>query len=157
MKYWVDTDVFIQAKNLFYKFDQVPPFWSFLADQIEQGVVCCPKRVFAELTDGQDDLSVWCKARKNKLCVSPSQTINDNYKLVAAYVVSKYPRWDDYSPFLKGGDGWLVAHGMTGDTVVSHEVRWATKTVVKVPSVCDHFKVRCISLFDMNTALGFKV
>jgi len=41
--------------------------------------------------------------------------------------------------------------------VVSHEARWATKTVVKVPNICDDFGVKCISVFEMNTALGFKI
>jgi hypothetical protein len=58
--YWLDANVFIQAKNGPYGFDIVPGFWEAIEDFAKLGVIRSPVRVLAELTHHQkDDLSKW--------------------------------------------------------------------------------------------------
>ena len=47
--YLVDSNVFIQAKNLHYGFDFCPAFWDWLVDQNGAGKVASIEKVADEL------------------------------------------------------------------------------------------------------------
>ena len=57
--YLLDSNVFIQAKNLHYGFDFVPAFWDWLVRQNKAGGVASIERVLDELRAGGDELSEW--------------------------------------------------------------------------------------------------
>ena len=158
MSYWLDTDVLIQAKNKPYKFDRVPQFWSFVDEKLQTGEVRASSMNYKEWTDGTDDLSEWCKRRKaNGLAVKPSKDVQDCYQKVCDHVVSKY-KPHQAAEFLKGADGWVIAHAMAeGGIVVTEEVRRTTKTSVKVPIVCKALGVRCVDTYQMLDDLDFRI
>ncbi len=54
--YLLDTNVFIQAKNLHYGFDFCPAFWQWLVEQNEAGRVASIEKVGDELRAGDDEL-----------------------------------------------------------------------------------------------------
>lgn len=64
MRYLLDTNVFIQARNLHYGFDFCPAFWDWLDEKNAEGVVASIDRVSDELID--DDLSAWATARGDR-------------------------------------------------------------------------------------------
>ena len=57
MTYLLDTNVFLQAKNLHYAFDFCPAFWDWLKQANNAGVVSSIEKVRDELVD--DDASQW--------------------------------------------------------------------------------------------------
>ena len=57
MKYVLDANVFIQAKNLHYGFDFCPAFWAWLEEQNAARKVASIEKVADELRAGEDDLS----------------------------------------------------------------------------------------------------
>lgn len=59
MKFLLDANVFIQAKNLHYGFDFCPAFWDWLVAQNATGVVASIEKVSDELVGGGDNLSDW--------------------------------------------------------------------------------------------------
>ena len=61
--YLVDSNVFIQAKNLHYGFDFCPAFWRWLVEQSSAGKVKSIEKVANELQAGDDDLASWIRAR----------------------------------------------------------------------------------------------
>ena len=61
--YLLDTNVFIQAKNLHYGFDFCPAFWQWLVEQNEAGRVASTEKVGDELHAGDDELSNWARER----------------------------------------------------------------------------------------------
>lgn len=66
MSYLLDTNVFIQAKNLHYGLDFCPAFWQWLINQNDAGLVYTIDKVAKEITDGHpDDLYAWMKSRKD--------------------------------------------------------------------------------------------
>jgi hypothetical protein len=142
---------------LWYKFDETPQWWAFIAKQIELGIVKCGKVTYDELAEGTDWLAEWCKTRKEiGMCVSPSKEVQECYNKIAEYAY-KTANYRQAAKFLDGGDGWVIAHAMpNNNTVVSHEARYSTKTGIKVPNVCAVFGIRCISIFDLNTVLKYK-
>ena len=61
-RYLLDTNIFIQAKNLHYGFDFCPAFWKWLTDRNAGGRVASIDKVGDELQAGADDLSDWASA-----------------------------------------------------------------------------------------------
>lgn len=52
MAYLLDSDVFIQAKNLHYGFDFCPAFWDWIDQQAAAGEVLSIEKVKDELVGG---------------------------------------------------------------------------------------------------------
>ena len=63
MPYLLDSDVFIQAKNLHYGLDFCPGFWDWLDGAHAAGTVFSIEGVGRELQAGADELSAWAAAR----------------------------------------------------------------------------------------------
>src|SRR2546426_1333111 len=85
--YWLDTNVFIQAKNGPYKFKVFGVFWAFLQEQIEAGTIRCPKMVYQEIVNNEeprDDLANWIKTRRQSgLFVDPNADVQNAMTTVA--------------------------------------------------------------------------
>jgi hypothetical protein len=153
--YWLDANVFIQAKNGPYAFKLVPQFWIFLSEQLDQGTIRCSKMVYDELMDGNDDLAGWFKPRKEKgLCHYANQTVQQCFVTIANHVATKF-KPHQVAEFLVGADGWVIAHAMNGDgVVVTQESDSSHKAKIKIPTMCKVFGVRCIDTYQMLAALN---
>lgn len=55
--YLLDSNVFIQAKNLHYGFDFCPAFWDWLVEQNRADKVTSIEKVADELQAGDDELA----------------------------------------------------------------------------------------------------
>ena len=75
MSYVLDTNVFLQAKNLHYGFDFCPAFWDWIARQHTAGIVYSIEQVKNELTD--DDAAAWAKlsARMVSFCLQQPRSL----------------------------------------------------------------------------------
>src|SRR2546429_8670541 len=89
--YWLDTNVFIQAKNGPYKFKVFGVFWAFLHEQIEAGTIRCPKMVYQEIVNNEeprDNLANWIKTRRQSgLFVDPNADVQNAMTTVADHVI----------------------------------------------------------------------
>jgi len=56
-QYLLDTNIFIQAKNLYYGFEFCPAFWDWLVAQNQVGKVASIEKVAEELKAGDDQLT----------------------------------------------------------------------------------------------------
>jgi hypothetical protein len=63
MAYLLDTNIFIQARNLQYGFDFCPAFWDWLTQNNSVGKVFSIQHISDELQAGGDDLSAWAAER----------------------------------------------------------------------------------------------
>ena len=75
MGYLLDSNVFIQAKNLRYGFDFCPAFWDWIDVEHEAGRVASIEKVRGELVGGDDDLADWAKVRPNSFFVAPDAAV----------------------------------------------------------------------------------
>jgi Domain of unknown function (DUF4411) len=135
--YWLDAGVLIEAKNGLYAFELVPKFWTFIETELVSGAVRMPKIAFDEICAGNDDLAKWCKARKNvgHFCCKADKDVQNAMKTVANYVASNN-KPHRAAEFLKGADGWIIAHAIaTGGFVVTEETKGGYKSKVKIPDV----------------------
>ncbi|HEY1307711.1 MAG TPA: DUF4411 family protein [Vicinamibacterales bacterium] len=156
--YWIDSGVLISAKNGLYSPDLVPKFWSFLEEQLKSGAIRMPKMAYDEITDGNDDLAKWCKARKNVgfFCVRADRQAQERFSEVANHVCASH-KPHAAADFLKGADGWVIAHALaTGGYVVTEELRNSYRSKVKIPIVCKALRAPWKATHEMCKELEAK-
>ena len=150
MAYLLDTNIFIQARNLQYGFDFCPAFWDWLVMSNTAGRVFSIEQINDELQAGGDDLSVWALARGDGFFLPQDETV-----LPALPHVSSWAAGQNYEPvavntFLQIADYWLVAFALAhGHTVVTHEVPSNTTRKIKIPNACLGLNVRFITPYQM--------
>ncbi len=150
MSYLLDSDVFIQAKNLHYGLDFCPAFWDWLIATNANGLVFSTEKVGDEIDAGADELAGWAAARGDGFFLKPDAAI-----LPALATVSSWATGQNYEPaavstFLQVADFYLVAHALAhGHVVVTHEVAAASTKKIKIPNACIGVGVKCMSPFEM--------
>ncbi len=138
--FWLDSNIFIEAKNRWYKFDRVPKFWTILSEEIESGNIRCPKQVIDELAGGKDQLAEYVKARRKGLCIMPSAKVQEEFRAIADHVNTKFTR-PQAEEFLSVADPWLIAIAKaSGGTVVTGELNLRTGKI-RIPVICNVFSV----------------
>ena len=149
-RYLLDSNVFIQAKNLHYGFDFVPAFWDWLLTANHEGKVASIEHVADELRAGGDELSEWAQERDETFFLPADSAV-----LPALEKVSQWTSGQNYDPaaiatFLQLADYWLVAHALAHNyVVVTHEVPAQTIRKIKIPNACIGLNIRCISPYQM--------
>jgi len=150
MKYLLDANVFIQAKNLHYGLDFCPAFWNWLIENNATGKVASIQKISDEIADGQDDLSAWAEARGDIFFLPPDDALLPALTEVSAWTNSQHYEPAAISTFLQVADYWLVAHAKAHNyTVVTHEVPSDGIRKIKIPNVCLGMGIPCMSPFEM--------
>lgn len=153
MIYLLDSNVFIQAKNLYYAPEICPGFWEWLDISVTRNNVRSIVQVYEELKAGNDELAEWIKERKDgerflDTTDRPTQTV---FRDIAAVVENGRYTSHAKAQFLSGADPWLVAKAKTiGATIVTHEKydRNAKKRVL-LPNICDELKVPSTDIYTL--------
>jgi hypothetical protein len=136
MSYLLDSDVFIQAKNLHYGLDFCPAFWDWLIASNTSGLVFSTEKVGDEIEAGADELAAWAEGRGPGFFLKPDAAI--------------LPALATVSTFLQVADFYLVAHALAhGHVVVTHEVAAASTKKIKIPNACIGVGVKCMTPFEM--------
>ena len=150
MSYLLDSDVFIQAKNLHYGLDFCPAFWDWLIATNASGLVFSTEKVGDEIDAGADELAGWAATLGDGFFLKP-----DSAMLPALATLSSWATGQHYEPaavstFLQVADFYLVAHALAhGHVVVTHEVAAASTKKIKIPNACIGVGVKCMSPFEM--------
>ncbi len=150
MAYLLDSDVFIQAKNLHYGFDFCPAFWAWLEQENAGGRVFSIERVHEELVAGEDELAGWAGQRGSGFFLAPTQDLLEAFREVSAWVSGAGFDSGAVNTFLSVADAWLVADALSrGWVVVTHERPADTVKKVKLPNACIALGVKVMSPFAM--------
>ena len=161
-KYSLDANSFIRSKREHYAFDFCPGFWDSLLRGFEEGLVGSISPVKRELLRGKDALADWVK---NEVPAEFFESVEDADVQEAAAEIFQWIEGNDrYSrgakeAFVSGADPWLIAHAKVYDRViVTYEVPAPeSKSLIKIPDVARHFKVKCVPPFVMLRRLGIKL
>jgi len=149
-RFLLDTNIFIQAKNLHYGFDFCPAFWEWLIAQNAAGRVASIDKVGAELQAGGDDLSDWAAMRGRAFFLPPDDPVVPTLARVSSWATSQSYEAAAVATFLQVADYWLVAHALAhGFVVVTHEVPSASTRKIKIPNACIGLGLPCISPYEM--------
>ena len=150
MAYLLDTNIFIQAKNLHYGFDFCPAFWEWLVQGNARGVVFSIQQVGVELQAGGDDLTDWATARGDGFFLPPDAAIMPALPRVSTWAAAQNYEPVAVNTFLQVADYWLVAFALAhGHTVVTHEVPANTTRKIKIPNACVGLGVRFMTPYQM--------
>jgi hypothetical protein len=149
-RYLLDTNIFIQAKNLHYGFDFCPAFWEWMIKQNGTGKVASIDKVGDELQAGGDDLSDWATKRGKGFFLPPDDAILPALSKVSAWATGQSYEAAAIATFLQVADYWLVAHASAhGFTVVTHEVPSESTRKIKIPNACIGVGIPCLSPYEM--------
>ena len=139
---WLDADVLIQAKNLWYGFDFAPSFWEFLDQKVQEGILRSSTMVYGELTeDSEDELAQWAKERRDSgLWVPPTEPVQTMASVIMNWVHENFEPMRS-AKFLNGADPWLIAHArIDNGVVISHEAPAGANTKTpKIPNIARTF------------------
>lgn len=137
MAYLLDTNVFIQAKNLHYGFDFCPAFWDWLIRQNTAQNVFSIEKVGNEIAAGADDLTIWATARGSGFFLPPDPPVANALATVSQWVLDQRYEIAAVSTFLQVADYYLIAHALAhGHEVVTHEKPANTLRKIQIPNVC---------------------
>jgi hypothetical protein len=150
MSYLLDSDVFIQAKNLHYGLDFCPAFWEWLITHNAAGLVFSTEKVGDEIEAGGDKLSEWATDRGAGFFVKPDAAILPTLGKVSTWATNQHYEPAAVNTFLQVADFYLVAHALAhGHTVVTHEIASASTKKIKIPNACIGLGVKCMTPFEM--------
>ena len=150
MPYLLDSNIFIQAKNLHYSFDFCPAFWEWLDVGNKKGTVFSIEKVRDELIGGDDELAEWAKARGSEFFLPPDNAIVPSLAAVSTWAGGGGYEASAVSTFLQVADYYLVAHALAhGFDVVTHEVAANSVKKIKIPNACIGLHVKSMSPYEM--------
>ena len=163
-KYLLDSNIFIQAYRMHYPFDVVPSLWNKLIKLSDNGVILSIDKVKKELFSNNDELSNWCKSSlRNTFFVDTENCINKYIDITKWAGSHPYYKPRAKEEFLQAdlADPWLVAYAMTEREhkndciIVTHEKSQPnTEKKIKIPEVCNQFKIRHTNLIEMFREIG---
>lgn len=158
--YLLDANVFIEAKNTYYRFDTFPGFWNWLDAEQAKGHLGSIQPIRDELLKGNDELADWIKARKDSGWFLPVDDIEtqQNLQQIANWVESQPFTPAARAAFLDGADPWLIAKARTlRATVVTHEtLDTRSRKRVKIPNGCRRFDIAYLNTFDLLLRTGVR-
>lgn len=150
MAYLLDSNVFIQAKNLHYGFDFCPAFWQWLQQENDHGIVFSVDKVGFELEAGDDQLAQWAQDRRDVFFRAPDTSTLTGLAALSEWVTGQGYEAAAVNTFLQVADCYLVAHALAHSlVVVTHEKPEATVRKVKIPNACIGLKIRFMNPFEM--------
>ncbi len=153
MPYLLDSNVFIQAKNLYYGFDFCPAFWNWLDQASANGTVLSIEKVGDELKAGADQLATWATQRP-AMFLPPDNATVASLRTLAQWASDEVAN-GRYRPaalntFLQVADYYLVAQAHSaGLVVVTHELADNAIKRIYIPNACIALGVKFINTFEM--------
>lgn len=158
-KYLIDSDVFIQAKNLFYRFDFCMPFWEWIADAHNADLVFTIKKVKNEVISGDPDdpARIWMESVPDGFVLDDTDDpeVMKQYAHSIQWATGKSKHYTslaikDFADHKKA-DAFLVAaakrHGFT--IVTQEEENAASKKRIPLPDAAHAVGVKTIHVYDM--------
>jgi len=150
MTYLLDSNVFIQAKNLHYGLDFCPAFWQWLIDNNATGQVFSIDKVADEIIAGADELTEWMRQYGNGLFLKTDTRTAAQFGTVSTWATSQQYEPAAINTFFQIADFYLVAHALAGThTVVTHEVPSNSTKRIKIPDACIGLDLRCMTPYEM--------
>lgn len=160
LKYVLDANVFIEAKNRYYGFDFAPKFWRCLIRLADDGTIASIDRVKDEIAKGNDELATWIKSEfSNAFNSTDDQDISLQFRDIMRWAQSniQFSR-EAKSEFAGVADGWLVAYAKSEDCIVVTQETHIPEITrrIPIPNVCKAFNVEYINTFEMIRRLGIR-
>ncbi len=138
-QYCIDTSALIHM-SIVYPRDVFPSPWEDLEMLKRNARLVAPPQVLEELRPKNDALLEWAKANRDMF-----EATEEEIRL-AADIVHKFSRLVDTERETEQADPFVIALAITnGCSVVTEEKGESER---KIPGVCAHYQVECLSLLE---------
>lgn len=164
MRYLLDSDSLIAAKNLYYRPSFCQAFWNWIADGHNFNRVFSIDRVYNELRSGDqaDFLNNWSnQINANSSFFLSSSGCMKQWGKVSKWADGRGFKESALDKFLepRAADAWLIAFALKqrdeqGEnyTIVTNEVSAPnSKNSVKLPDAAKAMGIQVVNLFDLLT------
>lgn len=157
-KYLIDANVFIQAKNMYYRFDFCGGFWEWVSVAHSAGLVYTIKKVKDELTAGNDDCTRWVKSMPSSFFL---EDMSDG-KVMSEYAnIMKWSNAADFKQAAKDefakptvADAFLIAVAKAHNysIVTQEQGNPSARRKIYLPDAAAAHGVRTKYVYDMLSA-----
>lgn len=156
--YLLDSNVFIQAKNLHYDFDFCPAFWDWLVIENQKQTIFSIDKVKDEIISGDDELVNWTNnLNSNNFFLSANEQTIAEFSHVNNWIYQQNYQQSAINQFMQVADYYLIAQAKQSNAiVVTHEVPSDSLKKIKIPNVCIGLNIRFTTPFIMLKQLHAK-
>jgi len=150
--YCIDTCAVIDLRSYFP--DVFPSLWTSLEGMISQGTLIAPREVFRELEGKEDEVLKWAKKNKSMFLDPDDQQLQWGSR-----IEEEFPGLVDPDKTTADADPFVVALAICSDAAVvtqERSVSHRTSSRVRIPDVCAHHRVDCVTLRDFFKRQGWK-
>ncbi len=139
-----DTSAMVGAWVRHYPPDVVPGLWQRMDECGSSGRIVIPQEVLEELSEKDDDLHAWVKARRDRL-VSPTSAA---VMLEARVVLKDHPGLTKTGTGRGKADPFVIATAACNGFVVVTEEQGGSDLKPRIPHVCRHRSVQVCSVLE---------
>lgn len=154
MKYVFDTSPFISLFKNFYPSTFVT-LWQNFDAMIEKGEIASTREVLREIQDQEDELKKWAKGHKD---IFTTPTAEEGEFIRRIYAVNHFQTNIEKQKLLKGGkiaDPFVIAMAAVSKVPVV-TLEKLRPNAAKIPNICGHFTVPCLSLEEFMQQEGWQ-
>ena len=154
MIYIFDTSPLSSLFRNFYR-RRFPSLWEKFDALVDNGQMLSAREVLREINDGgPETLREWVKAHQE---VFATPTAEEGAFVARIFAVPHFQQNIEQKKLLKGGyhaDAFIIAKAfvMQGTVVTMEGIR---PNAVKIPNICEHFRIPCMSLEDFMEGEGW--
>lgn len=141
--YVIDTNALIDLWRRRYPRDVFPTLWQKIEELISSGELVAPQEVLSELQTQHDELHGWAKKQN---CFKDLDA--DQIRHVKR-ILKEFPSLIDERKTVPDADPFVIALAQAKDwKVVSSENPAGASSRKRIPDVCLHYGVTCLSLLE---------
>ena len=155
MTYVFDTNAFSQLFHSYYR-DRFPSLWAQFDSLLEAGAITSTREVAREIED--DRVAALRDWAKNHTHLFPAPTAEEAGIVSRIFSVSHFQQVIELKKLYKGGknaDPFVIARARTLDGIVVTMER-ERPNAARIPNICRHFDVECISLEGFMEREGWR-
>ncbi len=138
----IDTSALIDL-SMQYPVDVFPSLWADLESLKSNDRLTAPRQVFEELRRKSDALLEWARANKDMFA-----EVTEEQRGLVSGILSKFPELIDVKKETAEADPFVIALAISDSCAVVTSERPGTPSRPKIPDVCDHYEVECLSLVE---------
>ncbi len=153
MKFSLDTSAFLDGWSRWYPIQTFPDIWVNLGQMIDRGEIVTIQMVIDELRAGSSGPIKWLGGRVKTIVVPLDHAIQNESKVI----LKQFPTLVNNTTGKSQADPFVIALAKVHNlTVLTGEKHSRTTGVVRIPDVCDYFRIPFINLMGLIRREGWK-
>ena len=152
--YVFDTSAFIMLFSNYYR-NRFPTLWQLFDKLVDSKGIVSTREALREIKDRDGGLYVWANDHKE---LFPTPTANEGAFVAEIYAIPHFQHNIEKQKILQGGrnaDPFVIATArVAGRKVVTGEKM--KDNAAKIPSICKHFDIPCLTLEEFMESEGWE-